>query len=57
MCAPAIVIVEEAGGRTMTGNGERPVFNRREPVLQQLVAGSHTSNTRIQALLARLPAS
>ena len=56
VCA-GIVIVEEAGGRTMTGNGERPVFNRREPVLQQLVAGSHTSNTRIQALLARLPAS
>ena len=54
VCA-GIVIVEEAGGRTMTGYGERPVFNRREPVLQQLVAGSEATNTRIQTLLARLP--
>ncbi len=56
VCA-GIVIVEEAGGCAMTGKGERPAFNRREPVLQQLVAGSHASNTRIQALLARLPNS
>ena len=54
VCA-GIVIVEEAGGRTMTAHGERPVFNRREPVLQQLVAGSETSNARIKTLLARLP--
>ena len=54
VCA-GIVIVEEAGGRTMTGHGERPVFNRREPVLQQLLAGSEVSNARIKALLALLP--
>ncbi len=54
VCA-GIVIVEEAGGRTATGEGERPVFNRPEPVLQQLVAGSELSNERIRALLARLP--
>lgn len=54
VCA-GIVIVEEAGGRTMTGHGKRPVFNRREPVLQQLLAGSEASNARIKALLARLP--
>ena len=56
VCA-GIVMVEEAGGFTMTGNGERPVFNRRPPVLQQLMAGSATSNTRIRTLLARLPDS
>ena len=56
VCA-GVVIVEEAGGRAVTGNGERPVFNRREPVLPQLVAGSEASNARIQGLLARLPAS
>ncbi len=54
VCA-GIVIVEEAGGRTMTGHGERPVFNRREPVLQQLLAGSEATNARIKALLALLP--
>lgn len=54
VCA-GVVIVEEAGGRTMTGEGERPVFNRRQPVLEQLLAGSETSNARIQDLLARLP--
>ncbi len=54
VCA-GIVIVEEAGGRTMTGEGRRPVFNRREPVLQQLVAGSEVSNAKIQDLLTRLP--
>ncbi len=54
VCA-GIVIVEEAGGRTMTAHGERAVFNQREPVLQQLVAGSETSNARIKTLLARLP--
>ena len=54
VCA-GIVIVEEAGGRTMTGHGERPGFNRREPVLQQLLAGSEASNARIKALLALLP--
>lgn len=54
VCA-GIVIVEEAGGRTMTGDGRQPVFNRRVPVLQQLVAGSETSNARIQHLLTRLP--
>ena len=54
VCA-GIVIVEEAGGRTMTGQGERPVFNRREPVLQQLVAGNAVTNARIRTLLARLP--
>ena len=54
VCA-GIAIVEEAGGRTMTGDGRRPVFNRRVPVLQQLVAGSETSNARIRHLLTRLP--
>jgi len=54
VCA-GIVLVEEAGGRTATGEGERPVFNRPEPVLQQLVAGSKSSNDRIRTLLARLP--
>lgn len=54
VCA-GIVLVEEAGGRTATGQGERPVFNRPEPVLQQLVAGSASSNDRIRTLLARLP--
>ena len=39
VCA-GVVLVEEAGGRTMTGHGTRPAFNQREPVLQQLVAGS-----------------
>ncbi len=53
VCA-GIVLVEEAGGRIATGQGERPVFNRPEPVLQRLVAGSESSNHRIQALLARL---
>ncbi len=54
VCA-GIVIVEEAGGRTMTAPGEPAVFNQREPVLQQLLAGSEASNARIQTLLARLP--
>ena len=54
VCA-GIVLVEEAGGRTMTAHGERPVFNQRQPVLQPLVAGSETSNARIKTLLARLP--
>lgn len=54
VCA-GIVIVEEAGGRTMTAPGEPAIFNQREPVLQQLLAGSESSNARIQALLARLP--
>ncbi len=54
VCA-GVVLVEEAGGRTMTGEGEQPVFNRREPVLRQLVAGSGTASARIQELLARPP--
>ena len=54
VCA-GIVIVEEAGGRAVTAHGERPAFNRPEPVLQQLVAGSESSSARIQSLLARLP--
>ena len=54
VCA-GIVLVEEAGGRAMTARGERPAFNRPEPVLQQLVAGSESSSARIQSLLARLP--
>ncbi len=52
VCA-GIVIVEEAGGCTMTGNGERPVFNRREPVFQQLVAGSETSNASVASCMNR----
>ena len=54
VCA-GVVIVEEAGGRTMTGCGERPVFNQRQPVLQQLVAGSEAINARIHKLVVRLP--
>lgn len=51
VCA-GIVVVEEAGGCAMAGNGERPAFNRRDPVLPQLVAGSETSCTRVLTLLA-----
>ena len=54
VCA-GIVIVEEAGGCAATGEGERPAFNRPEPVLPRLVAGSASATAKIRELLARLP--
>lgn len=56
VCA-GLVIVNEAGGDTTTGNGEAPLFNQHDPVLQQIVAGSDVCNAKIRKVLAQMPTS
>ena len=56
VCA-GVVIVEEAGGHTTTGNGGAPLFNQHDPVLQQLVAGNDVCNAKIRKVLAQMSIS
>jgi len=56
VCA-GVVIVNEAGGDITTGNGDAPLFNQHNPVLQQLVAGSDVCNAKIRKVLAQMPTS
>ena len=55
VCA-GVAVVEAAGGWAADGRGERPAFNRPEPVLDRLVAAGAGSHARVRALLARWPA-
>ena len=55
VCA-GVAVVEAAGGWAADGRGERPAFNRPEPVLERLVAASEGARAKVRALLDRAPA-
>jgi len=43
--------VEQAGGLVIDGEGNTPLFNRREPLLQRLVGGRPGLVQEVQKLL------
>jgi myo-inositol-1(or 4)-monophosphatase len=53
VCAGALM-VEEAGGRVIDGNGKTLLFNRRETKHHGIVAANEKLTDAIQGLLARV---
>jgi len=47
-----VAIVEEAGGVVIDGQGKRPVFNQREPIIHRLVGGAQPLALAVQEMLS-----